>query len=107
MIVKNQYLLVALVVLGVLQLWALGCLERASSRVESRLEEKITSSRDDQKKDAAVLAREAVELKRQLSETRVLVEQTQSELRNTQELLRQTRTDLEKLKAAGGEERKQ
>jgi len=108
MIIKNQYLLAALVVLGVLQLWALGCLERASSRVESRLEEKHV-------KDTTVLAKEAVELKRQLNDARGQIEQIQSELRNTQNLLNQTRTELENVKkaaaakdaAAGGEERKQ
>jgi uncharacterized coiled-coil DUF342 family protein len=107
MIIKNQYLLAALVVLGVLQLWSLGCLERASSRVESRLEEKHV-------KDTTVLAKEAVELKRQLHDARGQIEQIHSELRNTQNLLNQTRAELEKVKAAatkdaaaGGEERKQ
>jgi hypothetical protein len=107
MIIKNQYLLAALVALGVLQLWALGCLERASSGVESRLEEKHV-------KDTAVLAKEAVELKRQLNDARGQIEQIQSELRNTQDLLNQTRTELENVKkaatakdAAGAEERKQ
>src|SRR2546421_10907499 len=104
MIIKNQHLLAGLVVLGVLQLWALGCLERASSGVESRLEKEITRTREDQQKATEVLARETVELKHQLEETRSearsLVEQTQSELRNTRKLLDQTRMDLEKMKAA-------
>jgi hypothetical protein len=108
MIIKNQYLLAALVVLGVLQLWALACLERASSGVESRLEEKHV-------KDTTVLAKEAVEVKRQLNDARGQIEQIQSELRNAQNLLNQTRAELENVKkaaatkdaAAGGEERKQ
>ena len=119
MIIKNQYLLVALVVLGVLQLWALGCLERASSGVESRLEEqhmKDTSRLEEKHvKDTTVLAKEAVELQRQLNDARGQIEQIQSELRNTQNLLSQTRTELEKVKkaaatkdaAADGQERKQ
>ena len=108
MIIKNQYLLAVLVVLGVLQLWALGCLERASTGVERRLEEK-------QKKDTTELAQEAVELKRQLHDARGRIEQIQSELQDTQNLLNQTRMELENVKkaaatkdaAAGGEERKQ
>lgn len=115
MIIKNQYLLATLVVLGVLQLWALGCLKQASSGVENRLEEK-------HEKDTTVLAKEAVELKRQLNDARGQIEQIQSEFRNTQNLLNQTRTELENVKtelenvkkaaaakdaAADGEERKQ
>ena len=108
MIIKNQYLLAALVVLGVLQLWALACLERASSRVESRLKEEITSSRSDHQKATDVLLKD-------LNDTRSRVEQIQSELRNAQNLLNQTRAELENVKkaaatkdaAAGGEERKQ
>ena len=104
MIIKNQHLLAGLVVLGVLQLWALGCLERASSGVESRLEKEITRTREDQQKATE-------DLKHQLNEARSLAEQTQSELWNTRKLLDQTRMDLEKVKAAardstGSEERK-
>jgi hypothetical protein len=107
MIIKNQHLLAGLVVLGVLQLWALGCLERASSGVESRLEKEITRTREDQQKATEVLARETVELKHQLNETHNLAVRTQSELQSTQDLLKQTRMELDKVKAAaGGEERK-
>jgi hypothetical protein len=105
MIIKNQHLLAGLVVLGVLQLWALGCLERASSGVERRLKEEITTSRNERQRDTEVLLKETGDLKRQ-------VDQTQAELRNTQDLLTRTRVELDKLKAAAtrestsGEERK-
>ena len=108
MIIKNQHLLMALVVLGVLQLLSLGCLKQATSGVESRLKEEINGSRN----DTAVLVRDAVNLKQQLKDALGQIEQTQSDLRDTQNQLNRTRMELDKLKAAaardaaGGEERK-
>jgi chromosome segregation ATPase len=96
--VKNQHLLAGLMILGVVNLLAFfGVMsgERDSAREVKGLAGQLTALRDEEKRRAEELGREAGELRRDLDEARSTIAQLRGDVDKAQALLAKTRKALE------------
>jgi peptidoglycan hydrolase CwlO-like protein len=116
--IKNQYLLIGLVALGVLELVVIGSLitaerdtARELARVREELKEAIAEAKGEQSVATAKLSKQIADLQQEAKEAREWATQTETDLKKTQRLLVLTRRELDQLderlkKATSPEERK-